>query len=333
MYILGIESSCDETSAAVIETDGTKHRICSNIVASQIDIHRLYGGVVPEIAGRAHIEAVSSITYQALEEAGIGIGDIGAVGVTASPGLIGALLVGVNFAKSLAFSYGIPLVPVDHVKGHTAAAYLEYEGLTAPFLSVVVSGGHTSIYEVRDPVTFCEIGSTRDDAAGEAFDKIARVIGIPYPGGAGLDKLAREGDKKAIQFPSPAIVGDNLDFSFSGLKTSALNYINIAKQKEEEINRADLAASYTDTIVKAVVKKTKAALKQTGAKTLVLAGGVAANSHLRAGLGALCGKMNVKFCVPSLRLCSDNAAMIAMQAYWEFMAGVRADTSLNASAV
>ena len=333
MYILGIESSCDETSAAVIETDGTKHRICSNIVASQIDIHRLYGGVVPEIAGRAHIEAVSSITYQALEEAGISIRDIGAIGVTASPGLIGALLVGVNFAKSLAFSYGIPLVPVDHVKGHTAAAYLEYEGLTAPFLSVVVSGGHTSIYEVRDPVTFCEIGSTRDDAAGEAFDKIARVIGIPYPGGAGLDKLAHEGDKKAIQFPSPAIVGDNLDFSFSGLKTSALNYINIAKQKEEEINRADLAASYTDTIVKAVVKKTKAALAETGARTLVLAGGVAANSHLRTGLSELCTKKKVDFCVPSLKLCSDNAAMIAMQAYWEFMVGVRADTSLNASAV
>ncbi len=333
MYILGIESSCDETSAAVVETDGITHKIRSNIVASQIDIHRLYGGVVPEIAGRAHIEAVSSITYRALEEAGIGIRDIGAVGVTASPGLIGALLVGVNFAKSLAYSYGIPLVPVDHVKGHTAAAYLEYEGLCAPFLSVVVSGGHTSIYEVRDPVSFCEIGSTRDDAAGEAFDKIARVIGIPYPGGAGLDKLACEGDKKAIQFPSPAIAGDSLDFSFSGLKTSALNYINIAKQKEEEIDRADLAASYTDTIVRAVVKKTKAALKQTGAKTLVLAGGVAANSHLRAGLAELCAKMKVKFCVPSLGLCSDNAAMIAMQAYWEFCAGVRADTSLNASAV
>ena len=333
MYILGIESSCDETSAAVIETDGKTHKIRSNIVASQIDIHRLYGGVVPEIAGRAHIEAVSSITYQALEEAGIGIGDLGAIGVTASPGLIGALLVGVNFAKSLAYSYGIPLVPVDHVKGHTAAAYLEYEGLGAPFLSVVVSGGHTSIYEVRDPVTFVEIGATRDDAAGEAFDKIARVIGIPYPGGAGLDKLAHEGNKQAISFPSPAIVGDNLDFSFSGLKTAALNYINSATQKGEQIDRADLAASYTDTIVKAVVKKTKAAIKQTGARTLVLAGGVAANSHLRAGLGDLCGKMKVEFCVPSLKLCSDNAAMIAMQAYWEFEAGRRADTSLNASAV
>lgn len=333
MYILGIESSCDETSAAIIETNGATHKILANIVASQIDIHRLYGGVVPEIAGRAHIEAVSSITYEALQSAGLKIEDIGAIGVTASPGLIGALLVGVNFAKSLAYSYSIPLVAVDHVKGHTAAAYLEYPSLKPPFLSVVVSGGHTSIYEVKDPVTFDEIGATRDDAAGEAFDKIARVIGIPYPGGAGLDKLAKNGNKKAISFPSPAIAGDNLDFSFSGLKTSALNYINIAKQKGEEIPREDLAASYTDTIVKAVVKKADAALKETGAHSLVLAGGVAANSHLREGLEALCKRRHVEFCVPSLKLCSDNAAMIAMQAYWEYADGKRADTSLNASAV
>ncbi|MBQ2862758.1 MAG: tRNA (adenosine(37)-N6)-threonylcarbamoyltransferase complex transferase subunit TsaD [Clostridia bacterium] len=333
MYILGIESSYDETSAAVIETDGAKHRICSNIVASQIDVHRLYGGVVPEIAGRAHIEAVSNVTYRALEEAGITIGDISLVGVTASPGLIGALLVGVNFGKSLAFSYDIPLVAVDHVKGHTAAAYLEYEGLKAPFLSVVVSGGHTSIYEVRDPVTYVEIGATRDDAAGEAFDKIARVIGIPYPGGAGFDRLAKCGDKKAIAFPSPAISGDTLDFSFSGLKTAALNYINLKRQKGEEIDREDLAASYTDTIVRAVTKKVDAAITATGTEALVLAGGVAANSHLRAALETLCKKRKVEFCPPSLSLCSDNAAMIAMQAYFEYQSGSRADTSLNASAV
>ena len=332
MYVLGIESSCDETSAAVVECDGKLRRVKSNIVASQIDIHRLYGGVVPEIAGRAHIEAVSGICYEALERAGVGITDIGAVAVTASPGLIGALLVGVNFAKSLAFSYGIPLVAVDHVKGHTSAAYLEYPSLEAPFLSVVVSGGHTSIYEVRDPVSFVEIGATRDDAAGEAFDKIARVIGIPYPGGAGLDRLAREGDARAIKLPSPAIPGDNLDFSFSGLKTAALNYINIKRQKEEPIPREDLAASYTDTIVRAIVKKTEAAIKSTGMKTLVLAGGVAANSHLRAALGEMCKRRGVEFCVPSLSLCSDNAAMIAMQGYWEFESGSRADTSLNASA-
>ncbi len=333
MYILGIESSCDETSAAIVETDGITHKILANIVASQIDIHRLYGGVVPEIAGRAHIEAISSITYEALDSAGLRITDIDAIGVTASPGLIGALLVGVNFAKSLAYSYNIPLVAVDHVKGHTAAAYLEYEGLRAPFMSVVVSGGHTSIYNVRTPVEFEEIGATRDDAAGEAFDKIARVIGIPYPGGAGLDALAREGDRKAIKFPSPAIAGDSLDFSFSGLKTAALNYINIQKQKGEEIPRADLAASYTDTIVRAVVKKVETALKVTGHKTVVLAGGVAANSHLRAGLYKMCQKNSVRLCVPSLKLCSDNAAMIAMQAYFEYESGSRADTSLNASAI
>ena len=333
MYILGIESSCDETSAAIIEVDGMRRRILSNIVASQIEIHRLYGGVVPEIAGRAHIEAVSSITYEALAEANLKITDIDAIGVTASPGLIGALLVGVNFAKSLAYSYGIPLVAVDHVKGHTAAAYLEYENLAAPFLAVVVSGGHTSVYDVKSPVDFVEIGATRDDAAGEAFDKIARVIDIPYPGGAGLDKLACEGECKAISFPTPAIAGDNFDFSFSGLKTSALNYINIKKQKGEEIPRADLAASYTDTIVRAVVKKVEAAAKHTGHKTVVLAGGVAANSHLRAGLSDMCQKRGLTLCVPSLKLCSDNAAMIAMQAYYEYEAGSRADTSLNASAV
>ncbi len=333
MYILGIESSCDETSAAIVECDGQNRKILANIVASQIDIHRLYGGVVPEIAGRAHIEAVSSITYEALDTAGLKISDIDVIGVTASPGLIGALLVGVNFAKSLAYSYNIPLVAVDHVKGHTAAAYLEYEELEAPFMAVVVSGGHTSIYDVKTPTQFEEIGSTRDDAAGEAFDKIARVIGIPYPGGAGLDRLACDGDAKAIKFPSPAIVGDNFDFSFSGLKTAALNYINIQKQKGEEIPRADLAASYTDTIVRAVVKKVGAAVKATGHKTVVLAGGVAANSHLRAGLLEMCRKKNITLCIPSLKLCSDNAAMIAMQAYYEYMDGSRADTSLNASAV
>ncbi len=333
MYILGIESSCDETSAAVISSDGQRHKILSNIVASQIDIHRLYGGVVPEIAGRAHIEAVSSITYEALETAGLKITDIDAIGVTASPGLIGALLVGVNFAKSLAFSYNIPLVPVNHVKGHTAAAYLEYEGLSAPFLSVVVSGGHTSIYDVRTPVEFNEIGSTRDDAAGEAFDKIARVIGIEYPGGAGLDALSKKGNKGAIKFPSPAIAGNNFDFSFSGLKTSALNYINIRRQKGEEFSDADLAASYTETVVCAIVKKVEAAALYTGHKTVVLAGGVAANSHLREGLGVMCEKRGIRLCTPSLKLCSDNAAMIAMQAYFEYEAGERADTSLNASAI
>ena len=243
MYILGMESSCDETSAAIVEMGDGVRAIRSNIVASQIDVHRLYGGVVPEIASRAHIEAISRITYQAISEAGITLADVGAVAVTAFPGLIGALLVGVNFAKSMAYSRNIPLVAVNHIHGHVAAAYLAHQDLEPPFLALVVSGGHTSIYRVTDYTDFEEIGGTRDDAAGEAFDKIGRVIGLPYPGGAALDKLAYEGDPKAILLPSPALAGNTLDFSFSGIKTAALNYLNSMEQKGSEINRADVAAS------------------------------------------------------------------------------------------
>ena len=332
MYILGIESSCDETSAAVVEMTEGKRRILSNIVASQIDVHRLYGGVVPEIASRAHIEAISSITYEALDKAGVTIDDIGTIAVTAFPGLIGALLVGVNFAKSLAYSRNIPLVAVNHVKAHVAAAYLENEDLEPPFLALVVSGGHTSIYNVSNYTDFNEIGATRDDAAGEAFDKIGRVIGLPYPGGAAMDKLAYEGDPKSIAFPSPALLGDNLDFSFSGIKTAALNYINSEVQKGNKINEANVAASYTKRIVEAVVKKTDLAIEQTQMKTLVMAGGVAANSHLRGALAELCNKRGVRFLTPSLKLCGDNAAMVAAAGYFEFIKGKRADTSLNASA-
>ena len=236
MYILGMESSCDETSAAVVEMGDGVCRIKSDIVASQIEIHRLYGGVVPEIAGRAHIEAVSRITYEALETAGLTIKDLGAVAVTSHPGLIGALLVGVNFAKSLAFANGLPLVGVNHIKGHVAAAYLAHAELKPPFTALVVSGGHTSIYRVSDYTDFKEIGATRDDAAGEAFDKIGRVIGLPYPAGAAMDKLAYEGKAGSITLPSPALVGDTLDFSFSGIKTAALNYINGLTQRGEEKN-------------------------------------------------------------------------------------------------
>lgn len=332
MYILGIESSCDETSAAVIEIDGEKRKILSNIVASQIDVHRLYGGVVPEIASRAHIEAISSITYEALSTAGIKIDDVGAVAVTAFPGLIGALLVGVNFAKSLAYSRNIPLIAVNHVKAHVAAAYLENEALKPPFLALVVSGGHTSIYNVSNYTDFEEIGATRDDAAGEAFDKIGRVIGLPYPGGAAIDKLAYEGDSTAIAFPSPALGGDTLDLSFSGIKTAALNFINSERQAGREINRADLAASYTHAIVAAITKKAKAALRQTGMKRLVLAGGVAANSHLRASLEAMCKSVGARLSVPPISLCGDNAAMVAAAGYFEYLDSNFADTSLNASA-
>ena len=333
MYILGIESSCDETSAAVVSMDNGERRILSNIVASQIETHRLYGGVVPEIASRAHIEAISNVTREALEAAGVSMSDIGCIAVTSHPGLIGALLVGVNFAKSLAFSYGIPLVPVNHVKAHVAAAYLEYPQLEPPFTALVVSGGHTSIYSVTDYTTFDEIGATRDDAAGEAFDKIGRVIGMPYPGGAAMDKLAYYGDPKAFKLPSPAMQGDTLDFSFSGLKTAALNVINSERQKGSEPDHADLTASYTATIVDALTKKMSLAIDKTQTQRLVLAGGVAANSHIRRALDELCVKKGVDFCRPSLSLCSDNAAMVAAAGYFEYLRGNFADTSLNASAL
>ncbi len=332
MYILGMESSCDETSASVVEIVDEKPYIRSNIVASQIDIHRLYGGVVPEIASRAHIEAVSRITHEALDGAGITLADLGAIAVTSSPGLIGALLVGVNFAKSLAFANNIPLLPVDHIKGHVAASYFADQDLKPPFLALVLSGGHTSIYHIHDFAEFEELGTTRDDAAGEAFDKIARVMGMPYPGGAALDKLAYEGDPKAIKFPSPALLGDNLDFSFSGLKTSALNYINSNTQKGIDISYADVAASYTHTVVKGIVAKAEAALDKSGANVLTISGGVAANSHIRSALARLCEKKGVKFVCPDRSLCGDNGAMIALAGYYEYKKGNFADTYLNASA-
>lgn len=332
MYILGLESSCDETSAAVVEMTANTRRICSNIVASQIETHRLYGGVVPEIASRAHIEAITRITHEALDTAGVTLDDIGLVAVTSHPGLIGALLVGVNFAKSLAYSHGIPLVGVNHIKGHVAAAYPAHAELAPPFLALVVSGGHTSFYDVTDYDAFREIGTTRDDAAGEAFDKIGRVIGLCYPAGAAMDALAYEGKAGSIPLPSPALLGDTLDFSFSGIKTAALNFINAATQKGEAFSHADLAASYTDRIVQAIVKKTALALDTTGHKRLVLAGGVAANSHLRAALTRLCETRGVRLFAPPVSLCGDNAAMIAVAGYYAAENGARDGTNLNASA-
>ena len=332
MYLLGIESSCDETSAAIVEMADGVRRISSNIVASQIETHKLYGGVVPEIASRAHVEAISRVTEEALADAGIPLSEVDAIAVTAYPGLIGALLVGVNFAKSLAYANKIPLVPVNHIHGHVAAAYLSNPDLKPPFLALVVSGGHTSLYKVTDDTHYEELGSTRDDAAGEAFDKIGRVIGLPYPGGAALDALANEGDPKAIPLPSPALAGETLDFSFSGIKSAALNYINEKRMKGEEVDRADLAASYTAHIVDALTKKAEQALEQTGLSTLVLAGGVAANSHLRASLAALCKRRRVTLALPEKSLCGDNAAMIAAAGYYEFLAGRTAGTDLNASA-
>lgn len=331
MYILGMESSCDETSAAVLEMSDAKREIRSNIVASQIEVHRLYGGVVPEIASRAHIEAISGITAEALEKAGVSLAEIGAVAVTSHPGLIGALLVGVNFAKSLAYANGIPLVGVNHIHAHIAAAYLSNPDLKPPFLALVVSGGHTCFYNVEDYTQIKWIGGTRDDAAGEAFDKIGRVIGMPYPGGAALDKLAYEGDPNAVKLPSPALA-DGLDFSFSGIKTATLNYLNGMAQKQEPINRADVAASYTARVVEALVKKTDRALTETGHKTLVIAGGVAANTHLRAALQTLCEARKICLAMPERALCGDNGAMVAAAGYYDFLAGHLANEFLNASA-
>ncbi len=310
---------------------GEQRKILSNKVASQIAIHALYGGVVPEIAGRAHIEAVSNITYRALDEAGVKLSDIDMIAVTSHPGLIGALLVGVSFAKSLAVANGIPLVPVHHIKGHIAANYLVYEELKPPFLALVVSGGHTSIVEVNDYTDIETIGRTRDDAMGEAFDKVARVMGIPYPGGAEMDRLASKGNPEAIKFPSAAIAGDNLDFSFSGLKTHVINYLHGMSQKGMPYSKEDVAASFTGAVLSSVKKKLDIALSRKKYKTLVLAGGVSANSHLREFLSDYSKEKGMTFCVPPLSLCGDNAAMIGAQGYYEYLSGVRGDASLNAS--
>lgn len=325
MLILSLESSCDETSAAVT----LKREIKSNIVASQVDIHKLYGGVVPEIASRAHTEAISRITYDALEQAGVTLADIDAVAVTNTPGLIGALLVGVNFAKSLAFANSKPLIPVNHIKAHVAAAYFDYEDLEPPFIAFVISGGHTSIIDVRSYTEFVTIGRTRDDAMGEAFDKVARVMGLSYPGGAEMDKLAKYGDSNAIKFPSAAIKNDTYDMSFSGLKTSVINYLHNKTQKGEEYSKEDVAASFTKTAVESCVKKLEMI---PSLNKLVIAGGVAANSHLRIRLTEYANENNIKLYIPPLYLCGDNAAMIGAQAYYEYMKGNTAGTNLNAFA-
>ncbi len=331
MIILGFESSCDETAAAVVEIDGGSIDVRASIVASQISTHALYGGVVPEIASRAHTEAISRITYEALEKAECTMADIDAIAVTAHPGLIGALLVGVSFAKSLAYAHGKPLIAVNHILGHIAANYAAYPDLKPPFLAFVASGGHTSLISMRSHIDAQTVGRTRDDAIGEAFDKVARVMGIPYPGGAKMDALAKEGDPDAIRFPSAAIVGENADFSFSGLKTAVMNYLHHAEQVGDPICQEDVAASFTKTVCTSVVQKVDTALAMTGTDTLVIAGGVAANSHLRAALTDYAAKKGVKLYLPPLAYCGDNAAMIAIQGYYEFMAGKTVSTDLNAA--
>ena len=336
MIILGIESSCDETGVAVVRMTGDEtgaggeKTILSNRIASQIPLHRVYGGVVPEIASRAHAEAISSLAYEAMEEAGVTLAQVDCIGVTAFPGLIGALLVGVNFAKGLAFANRIPLVAVNHIRGHVAANYFAYPDLKPPFLAQVASGGHTSVIRVKSTTDFETVGATRDDAIGEAFDKVARVMGMPYPGGKEMDRLAYEGDENAFKFPSAAIHDDSLDFSFSGLKTAVLNTIHAAEQRRQTVSTADIAASFTKSVKESVAKKIETALDRYGDRALVIAGGVAANSHLRDALRALCERKGVKFYTPPLSLCGDNGAMIAAQAYYEYLAGNLADARLNA---
>ena len=355
MNILAFESSCDETSVAVVTRETDRFIIKSNMIASQVETHRLYGGVVPEIASRAHIEAISSLTYEALECAGVTMADIDAVAVTSNPGLIGALLVGVNFAKALALSYGKPIIPVDHIKGHIAALYLteDENAPKPPYIALAVSGGHTGIYLVESYTDMREIGTTRDDAIGEAFDKIGRIIGIPYPAGAGFDALSREGFIEAVgteenfykkypkseayksgeyTLPSPAIRDDTLDFSFSGLKTAAINLLHKYEMTGKDFSRPLFAARYTYEAVEAVAKKIDMALERYEGHDLAVAGGVAANSHLRARLAEAAKKRGRKIFVPPLSLCGDNASMIGAQGYYNFEADILADSSLNASA-
>lgn len=332
MRILGIESSCDETAAAVVE-DG--RNVLSSVVASQIDIHALYGGVVPEIASRAHTEAICGVVENALSQANLTIYDIDAIAVTNAPGLIGALLTGVSFAKGLAFSTGLPLVPVHHIRGHVAANYLVHEDLKPPFVALVVSGGHTSLYRVNSYTDYSLIGLTRDDAAGEAFDKCARVLGLPYPGGAAMDKLACLGDKTKYKFTAGVVHDAEFDFSFSGLKTSVINLVHTETQKgrimDEEF-KADVAASFTNALIKTITSRLELLFEREGGCNIVLAGGVAANSHLRKAVEETANKFDAKLYLPPLKLCGDNAAMIASQGYFEYLEGVRGDTSLNAFA-
>ena len=334
MIILAFESSCDETAAAVLEMDEEKgvRKILSSLVASQVSIHALYGGVVPEIASRAHTEAISSLANGALKEAGITISEVDCVGVTARPGLIGALLVGVNFAKAFAYANHKPLVAVDHIMGHVAAAYLSHPTLKPPFFAMVTSGGHTSLLSFTDYTTVETVGRTRDDAVGECFDKVARTMGLSYPGGAEMDRLATLGNPKAIRFPSAAIRDDSLDFSFSGLKTAVINHLNTCRQKGEEIQKEDIAASFTKAVTDAITERLHEAKDRYGFDKFVLSGGVSANSHLRKAVLAFGKKRNVEIFIPELSLCGDNAAMIGAQAYYEAKAGHFSDFSLNPSA-
>ena len=329
MKILAIESSCDETAAAVVE-DGRK--VLSSAVNSQGEEHRKYGGVVPEIASRRHTENIVGIVDEALREAGCNLEDVDAVAVTAAPGLIGALLVGVNYAKGLALAAGKPLIPVHHIRGHIAANYLAHPDLKPPFLCLVASGGHSHIIEVKSYTEFSVIGKTRDDAAGEAFDKAARAMGYPYPGGVFVDKAAQKGDPAKYPLPHPKVEGSPYDFSFSGLKTAVINLIHNAAQKGQEVDTDSLCASFQKTVAEILTGRLMLAADTYGYRTIVVAGGVSANSGLRSMLENACQEQGYQLYMPPLNLCGDNAAMIGSQAYYEYLDGQIAGLSLNGTA-
>lgn len=329
MYILGIESSCDETAASVA-VDGRDIR--SNVVSSQIEEHKLYGGVVPEIASRRHCENVLGVVRQALRDADVTLEQIDAIAVTYAPGLIGALLVGVSFAKGLAMATGKPLVPVHHISGHIAANYIAHPSLEPPYLCLVASGGHSHIIEVRSHTEFRVIGRTRDDAAGECFDKCARVLGFPYPGGVHIDHAAREGDPEGYALPRPTVAGSAYDMSFSGLKTAVINLAHNARQKGESLRSADLAASVQHRIAGMLTEKTMAAARDLGYRAIAAAGGVCANTGVRQALTEACDKAGYTLYMPPLSLCGDNGAMIACQGYFNYLAGMRGGPELNAIA-
>lgn len=329
MKILAVESSCDETAVAIVE-DGRK--ILTDCIASQVDLHRIYGGVVPEIASRKHIEAIYGLADQALERTGLSRSDIDAVAVTYAPGLIGAVLVGVNFAKAAALALDKPLIPVHHIRGHIAANYLAYPDLKPPFLCLVVSGGHTMIVDVKDYTDMEILGTTLDDAAGECFDKVGRVLGMPYPGGAALDKAAQLGDDNKYNLPRSRPGQNPYDMSFSGLKTAALNLIHHAEQIGEELDVNSLCASFCAAVSDTLVPRVVMAMEQTGLRNIAVAGGVAANSRIRADVLAAAEKLGANVYMPPLSLCGDNAAMIGSQAYYEYLAGNTAGMELNAYA-
>jgi len=329
LNILAIESSCDETAVAIVQ-DGRK--VLTDQIASQVELHRIYGGVVPEIASRMHIEAIYGLTDQALESASLTRNDIDAVAVTYAPGLIGAVLVGVNFAKAVALALNKPLIPVHHIRGHIAANYLAYPELEPPFLCLVVSGGHTMLVDVKDYTDMEILGTTLDDAAGECFDKIARVLNMPYPGGAMLDKAAQSGDDTKYKLPKSKPGENPYDMSFSGLKTATLNLIHHAEQVGEELDVNSLCASFSATVSETLTSRVELALKQTGYKKLAVAGGVAANSRIRKDIAKIAEQQRAKLYLPPLSLCGDNAAMIGSQGYYEYLAGNIADMNLNAYA-